>query len=151
MNRTGALTPELRDLSVRIEAVARDAGLDFFDVAFELLEARDVNAIAAFGGFQHGDTDQPEQQLGAAFTDEHRAYGGAEKAADVGLGLIDDPDQFVRGRVVAALVVGDRRQLRRAIDYGFQGQRTAGILEKNARSLVGAVIDVLESITNFVQ
>lgn len=51
MNRTGALTPELRDLSVRIEAVARDAGLDFFDVAFELLEARDVNAIAAFGGF----------------------------------------------------------------------------------------------------
>ncbi len=34
-----------------IESAARDAGLDFFDVVFELLDAREVNGIAAYGGF----------------------------------------------------------------------------------------------------
>ncbi|MAF66619.1 MAG: SpoVR family protein [Planctomycetes bacterium] len=47
----GSLTAELSDLSVAIEDVARDSGLDFFDVSFELLDARDVNAIASYGGF----------------------------------------------------------------------------------------------------
>jgi stage V sporulation protein R len=47
----GGLTGELGDLSVAIEGVARDAGLDFFDVVFELLDAGDVNAIASYGGF----------------------------------------------------------------------------------------------------
>ncbi len=35
----------------RIEAAARAAGLDFFPVRFELLAPRDVNALAAWGGF----------------------------------------------------------------------------------------------------
>jgi len=37
--------------SVIIESAAREAGLDFFEVVFELLDAKDVNAIAAYGGF----------------------------------------------------------------------------------------------------
>ena len=45
------LTPELRAHAQRIEAIARDAGLDFFPTVFEMLDARDVNAVAAFGGF----------------------------------------------------------------------------------------------------
>jgi stage V sporulation protein R len=45
------LPAELKYNAVVIEAAARDAGLDFFDVVFELLDARDVNGVAAYGGF----------------------------------------------------------------------------------------------------
>lgn len=51
MLRTESLTPELRALARRIEGIARDAGLDFHEVVFELLDARDVNALAAYAGF----------------------------------------------------------------------------------------------------
>jgi stage V sporulation protein R len=49
--RRGGLTAELEALSRHIEEIARSSGLDFFDVVFELLDARDVNAVAAYGGF----------------------------------------------------------------------------------------------------
>jgi stage V sporulation protein R len=45
------LTPELARWREEIESRAREAGLDFFDVVFEMLDARDVNALAALGGF----------------------------------------------------------------------------------------------------
>jgi len=45
------LSPQLRFHAERIERVARDSGLDFFPVVFEMLDARDVNGVAAYGGF----------------------------------------------------------------------------------------------------
>jgi stage V sporulation protein R len=45
------LPPALKYQAVIIEEAARKAGLDFFDVVFELLDARDVNGVAAYGGF----------------------------------------------------------------------------------------------------
>jgi len=48
---TGKLPPVLARQAERIEAIARGYGLDFFDTVFELLDARDVNGIAAYGGF----------------------------------------------------------------------------------------------------
>jgi len=51
MVRTQSLPPELRQQAIEIEAIARAAGLDFFDVVFEMLDARDVNALAAYTGF----------------------------------------------------------------------------------------------------
>jgi stage V sporulation protein R len=45
------LPQELAACREDIEARARDAGLDFFDLIFEMLDARDVNALAAYGGF----------------------------------------------------------------------------------------------------
>ena len=45
------LTPDLRRLAGEIEAIARGAGLDFFEVVFETVDAQDVNALAAYGGF----------------------------------------------------------------------------------------------------
>lgn len=45
------LTPKLADEAKRIEARAREMGLDFFEVVFESLPAEDVNAVAAYGGF----------------------------------------------------------------------------------------------------
>ena len=45
------LPTALKYQAVIIEAAARDAGLDFFEVVFELLDAKDVNGVAAYGGF----------------------------------------------------------------------------------------------------
>ncbi len=48
---SGSLTCELRADAERSEEMARAAGLDFFEVVFEMLDAADVNAVAAYGGF----------------------------------------------------------------------------------------------------
>ncbi|MEQ1894825.1 MAG: SpoVR family protein, partial [Planctomycetota bacterium] len=45
------LSPALKYQAVVIESAARQAGLDFHEVVFELLDARDVNGVAAYGGF----------------------------------------------------------------------------------------------------
>jgi len=45
------LPPALKYQAVIIEDAARKAGLDFFDVVFELLDSKDVNGVAAYGGF----------------------------------------------------------------------------------------------------
>jgi stage V sporulation protein R len=50
-SRREALAPELARQAKFIEGVAREHGLDFFEVAFELLDAKDVNGVAAYGGF----------------------------------------------------------------------------------------------------
>ncbi len=46
-----SLTPRLLCEARRAEAAAADAGLTFFEVVFEMLDAADVNAVAAYGGF----------------------------------------------------------------------------------------------------
>ena len=48
---TKGLSPKLKAEAERIEARAREAGLDFFEVVFESLGAEEVNAVAAYGGF----------------------------------------------------------------------------------------------------
>ncbi|MEX1026101.1 MAG: SpoVR family protein [Planctomycetota bacterium] len=45
------LPSELKYQALVTENAARDAGLDFFEVVFELLDAKDVNGVAAYGGF----------------------------------------------------------------------------------------------------
>jgi len=45
------LPAALKYQAVIIESAAREAGLDFFEVVFELLDAKDVNGVAAYGGF----------------------------------------------------------------------------------------------------
>jgi stage V sporulation protein R len=51
MARSESLPPDLARQVKNVEVIARSAGLDFFRVIFELLDARDVNALAAYGGF----------------------------------------------------------------------------------------------------
>jgi len=46
-----ALPPDLEAARREIEKIARGYGLDFFDTVFELLEDRELNEVAAFGGF----------------------------------------------------------------------------------------------------
>ena len=42
-----SLTPRLLAEAQRAEAAASNAGLSFFEVVFEMLDAADVNAVAA--------------------------------------------------------------------------------------------------------
>jgi stage V sporulation protein R len=51
MVRTPNLCGRLKREAHRAEDAAHAAGLDFFEVLFEILDARDLNAIAAYGGF----------------------------------------------------------------------------------------------------
>src|SRR6478735_8610753 len=45
------LPPDLRALKEEIEGHARAYGLDFYETIFEVVDADDLNEIAAYGGF----------------------------------------------------------------------------------------------------
>ena len=45
------LPAALKYQALVIESAAREVGLDFFEVVFELLDAKNVNGVAAYGGF----------------------------------------------------------------------------------------------------
>ncbi len=46
-----SLPRELAEAAERIEALARDYGLDFFPTIFEVLTYEQMNEVAAYGGF----------------------------------------------------------------------------------------------------
>jgi stage V sporulation protein R len=46
-----SLPPHLHDIRKHIERHARDFGLDFYDVVFEVLGFDEINMVAAYGGF----------------------------------------------------------------------------------------------------
>ena len=58
------LPPYLRDEQIRIEAFAREMGLDFFPTMFEVLSYDRINEIAAYGGFP---TRYPHWRFGMEF------------------------------------------------------------------------------------
>ena len=45
------LPPHLRALKQEIEGYARGYGLDFYETIFEVIDADDLNEVAAYGGF----------------------------------------------------------------------------------------------------
>ncbi len=71
MVRSGPLPAELRELNVQIEGIARASGLDFFPVIFKLLDARDVNGLAAYGGFP---VRYPSWRFGMEFERLEKGY-----------------------------------------------------------------------------
>lgn len=67
----GNLTPELAAIQVEVEQYARDYGLDFFQTLFELIDADQLNAIAARGGFP---TRYPHWRFGMEFEQLNKGY-----------------------------------------------------------------------------
>ena len=57
------LPPDLRALKEEIEGYARGYGLDFYETIFEVVDADDLNEIAAYGGFP---TRYPHWSFGMA-------------------------------------------------------------------------------------
>lgn len=65
------LTPELRAWQLEIEAYARSYGLDFYETIFELLDADDLNEVAAYGGFP---TRYPHWSFGMQYEELKKGY-----------------------------------------------------------------------------
>ena len=67
----GKLTPELAAVQVEVEGYARQHGLDFFPTIFELIDADQLNAIAARGGFP---TRYPHWRFGMEYQQLSKGY-----------------------------------------------------------------------------
>jgi stage V sporulation protein R len=67
----GQLTPELAAMQVEVEAYASDCGLDFLPTIFELVDADQLNAIAARGGFP---TRYPHWRFGMEYEQLSKGY-----------------------------------------------------------------------------
>ncbi len=66
-----SLSPALAVLQHRIEAHAREYGLDFFPTVFEVLDYRKLNQVAAYGGFP---TRYPHWRFGMDFEQLQKGY-----------------------------------------------------------------------------
>ncbi|QDU89956.1 SpoVR family protein [Pirellulimonas nuda] len=67
-----ALPPELAAWQVEIEGFARGHGLDFFPTIFEVVDADELNAIAARGGFP---VRYPHWRFGMEYEQLSKSYG----------------------------------------------------------------------------
>jgi stage V sporulation protein R len=65
------LPPHLRILKEEIEGYARSYGLDFYETIFEVIDAEDLNEIAAYGGFP---TRYPHWSFGMQFEELKKSY-----------------------------------------------------------------------------
>ena len=65
------LPPNLRLLKEEIEGYARDYGLDFYETIFEVIDAEDLNEIAAYGGFP---TRYPHWSFGMSYEELKKGY-----------------------------------------------------------------------------
>ena len=68
---TTTLTPELVRWKQRIEAMAREAGLDFHPVVFEMVDYDQMNHVAAYGGFP---TRYPHWRFGMEYDRLSKSY-----------------------------------------------------------------------------
>lgn len=65
------LTPELRDIAQSIGTKAREVGLDYFETIFELIDYKQLNEIAAYGGFP---TRYPHWRFGMDYERLSKSY-----------------------------------------------------------------------------
>src|SRR5687768_1277326 len=65
------LPPHLRVLKDEIEGYAREYGLDFYETIFEVVDAEDLNEIAAYGGFP---TRYPHWSFGMQYEELRKGY-----------------------------------------------------------------------------
>jgi stage V sporulation protein R len=66
-----ALTPELQELADELAVVAKNAGLDFFQTIFEMVDYKQLNEIAAYGGFP---TRYPHWRWGMEYERLSKSY-----------------------------------------------------------------------------
>jgi stage V sporulation protein R len=66
-----SLPPDLRAYKEEIEGYARDYGLDFYETIFEVIDADDLNEIAAYGGFP---TRYPHWSFGMSYEELKKGY-----------------------------------------------------------------------------
>ena len=71
LHRFRPLTPEMEEIQAQMEAHARSYGLDFFTTIFEVVDAEQLNAVAAYGGFP---TRYPHWRFGMEYEQLSKGY-----------------------------------------------------------------------------
>jgi stage V sporulation protein R len=71
LHRFRSLTPEMAEIQGQMEEHARRYGLDFFNTIFEVVDADQLNAVAAYGGFP---TRYPHWRFGMEFEQLNKGY-----------------------------------------------------------------------------
>ena len=71
LHRFRELTPELVKIQEQMEGHARSYGLDFFPTIFEVVDADQLNAVAAYGGFP---TRYPHWRFGMEYEQLSKGY-----------------------------------------------------------------------------
>src|SRR5215207_8350879 len=71
LHRFHALTPEMAEIQVQMEAHARSYGLDFFNTVFEVVDHDQLSAVAAYGGFP---TRYPHWRFGMEYEQLSKGY-----------------------------------------------------------------------------
>jgi stage V sporulation protein R len=165
MTRSTSLPPHLEDQARSIEAIAREEGLDFFDVHFEMLYAKDVNAIASYGGFP---VRYPSWRFGMEYErmEKGRKYGLARIYElvinnDPAVAYLVRTNAAVEQKLVMAHVFGhadffkhnvwyaptDRKMLDRMADHGT---RLRGFIDDLGQDRVETFLDRALSIESLV-
>ncbi len=165
MPRSTSLPPHLEDQAKSIEAIAREEGLDFFDVHFEMLDAKDVNAIASYGGFP---VRYPSWRFGMEYErmEKGRKYGLARIYElvinnDPAVAYLVRTNAAVEQKLVMAHVFGhadffkhnvwyaptDRQMLDRMADHGT---RLRGFIDDLGQDRVEIFLDRALSIESLV-
>jgi stage V sporulation protein R len=65
------LPPHLQAIKEEVEGYARSYGLDFFETIFEVIDADDLNEVAAYGGFP---TRYPHWSFGMSYEELRKGY-----------------------------------------------------------------------------
>ena len=67
----GNLTPELAKWRDEIREIARNYGLDFYEVVYELIDHDELNMVAAYGGFP---SRYPHWRFGMEYEQLSKSY-----------------------------------------------------------------------------
>jgi len=159
------LPPHLRALKEEIEGYAREYGLDFFDTIFEVVDADDLNEIAAYGGFP---TRYPHWSFGMAYEELRKGYDyGLSKIYemvinnDPSYGYLMRSNHTVDQKLVMAHVYGhvdffknnayfahtNRKMMDEMANHGTRIRRYA---EKHGEDEVEAFLDRCMSIDDLI-
>ena len=159
------LTPELANAATRILGYAKDYGLDFWEICFELLDFDEINEVAAYGGFP---TRYPHWKFGMEYEQLAKGYEyGLSKIYE--LVINNDPcyaylmksNSMVDQKLVMAHVCGhadffknnfwfaktNRKMMDQMANHGTRMRRYA---ERHGHERVEAFIDACLSIENLI-
>ncbi|MCC6466234.1 MAG: SpoVR family protein [Planctomycetes bacterium] len=159
------LTADLREAEDRILQYARDFGLTFYDVHFELLDHESLNEIASYGGFP---SRYPHWRFGMAFEELQKGYTyGISKIYELVINndpvvaYLMDSNDFVSQKLVMAHVYGHAdffrnnlwfsRTNRKMVDQmANHSARVRRYMEHYGRDKVERFIDACLSLENLV-
>jgi stage V sporulation protein R len=158
-------TPTLQKLAAEIQSTARGYDLDFFDVVFEVVDYRQMNEIAAYGGFP---SRYPHWSYGMQFDQMEKGYSyGLQKIYEMVIN--NDPsyayllecNNLVDQKLVMAHVFAHVDFFKNNLCYAptnrkmmdamaNHGTRVRKYVEKHGADAVESFLDTCHSLDNLV-